>query len=245
MKKLVLFALCASLFIACTSDDSGFSTEGSRLRKVVLDFSGQQSETVILHYNGNKQVKQVTSSSSSQYFFNGNLIVKMGFGNNFQFLEYDSQDRLTQMHYSSQGDEYVTDVTYNPDGTVDCQDKINGELKETRRLYFAEGEVVQKDVTRRNSDTNQWESSVFHFTYDDKNVPDQGVGRWIFNYLSTFGSGTYPNHHNLLTIHQEFNGEEATYGYEYIYNSQNYPIKMTQMNNSWQSTGRVSNYFYQ
>lgn len=245
MKKLLLFLICATALTACTSDDSSdVSTEGSRLKKVVLDF-GDQVETICLQYNGDKQVKQITGSGSTSYFFSGNLITKLGSGNNFQHFEYDSQDRLLATYFSGGGDEYRTDYVYNSDGTVDCEEKTNGEVNEIRRLYFENEEVVRKDITRKNPDTGQWESSSFFFTHDDKNVPDQGVGRWIFNYLKSFGSGTYAVHHNVVTIRQEFNGQEATYGYEYTYNSLGYPITMTQMNNNWEPTGYVTNYFYE
>jgi|GEM_PF-6406184 len=244
MNRILLFFLFCLALQSCTSDDAqSLSTEGSRLRKVVLDF-GNDSESIRLEYDGNKQVRQITPQSTISYHFSGNLITKLGFGNDWQHFEYDDQNRLLRTYYEEDGNDYETLFTHHSDGTVDCEEKKNGDVIETRRLYFANGELSQKDISRLNTDTQQWESATLHFTYDDQHAPDQGVGRWIFNYLKSLGKESYSMNHNVLTVSHHSNGEEVNYGYQYVYNSQGYPITMTAVSGGTTSTW-VTHYFYE
>ncbi len=259
MKKLILFAGCAALFLnSCTSssDDAASTplTESDVLVMKIVESDAVGSPFITNYtYNG----KKLTGSTDSDgyyeiYTYVGDLITSI--------KTYDSSDTLEQaltFTYNTNGklvtyllQDYGNNTgrretyVYNSNGTVSSTILTGTPASQTTPrssavIQFSGVEVSQ--IARTNVSPSY--TSLQTYTYDVKNNPFRNViGLDKLAFIEDEAVGLF---HNILTDNYTSSlGANDTYTTTYTYNDLNFPITASEIEGTDTSTIISTQYTY-
>ncbi len=256
MKKTIAIALVTlglQLSLnSCSKDEESTPepTPALVLPKKFIFTEGSYNPTSTIAYNGNKMVEinsiytgEESGTSKSVYTYTGDLITKLAEYENGVLSDQTDytyeNNKLKSSIYARTNGQYKSKVVYiyNPDGTVtresysiDIATGVETKNNDNTILTFANGNLVkgvsiqnQVDYTYKNTTT---------YEYDNKNSFLKNV--LGFNKLIDDELLSQTNNITKKTVLQEstYQGqtqEPSTYitVYEYLYNSDGYPVKKT------------------
>ncbi len=256
MKKTIAIALVAlglQLSLnSCSKDEESTPTltPASVLPKKIIFTEGSSTTNSIITYNGNKMVEinltfigQESGTSKIVYTYTGDLITKLA--------EYDNGVLIDQTDYTYENNKLKSYVSievggqykskgvyiYNPDGTVtkesykiDIATGVETKDNENTILTFANGNLVKKVNIQNQVDYAYKTTRTYE--YDNKSSFFKNV--LGFNKLidDEFLSQTNNITKETKLVENTYQGqaqEPTTYitAYEYLYNSNGYPVKQT------------------
>ena len=247
MKKLILTILASSFLLSCSSDssndDSNNPSSNGLLVKTATDIGG----TSTINYNGNKIVNSSSSDgSSSNFTYNGDFIIaentsiNNGISGLYNYTSIMSYSNNLLSSYAQNGgstnysDTYNKTYTYNPDGSI--TENINsihtnnssGNTTSTVKKYirfYSQGNCVKAEgYIPVNGVMTLTETRTY--TYDTNNFPFKNI-TGFYAYYHPIGFAN--NNNKISETHKNAAGlvtkiTQTTYQY----NSQNYPISMTE-----------------
>jgi hypothetical protein len=228
MRKLIyLFSIVFFILQACSSGDSSESINNSN-EAVLLKRSLDEGINEYIYQNGNKLSKIVYGMGGYDKFtYSGNLITKVEWVNDKGVVDaittysYNSNNKLIEMReYSSQSLEHVSQYAYNSDGTVTINSRSRGSSNGVDQWY----ENIDKNYFDKAGNLikmeNEYETTLFY--YDNKNWPLKNVaGIYVL----------YQSNNNIIreTRTSTYGSSNTTWTYDY--NSMNYPISGTRIEN--------------
>jgi hypothetical protein len=256
MKKIIyLLSFTFLILQSCSSSDGDNNSSDSNftlLRKsITTDPDGVYTSTYT--YNGNK-----ISSVNTTYDYNNN---NNTFSNTYitysgdlisEMKTYDSNDVLvgkSTYNYNSNNQPYSkvdvsypsnfgrkTIITYNSNGTI-TGSIYEGDIDNQNNLYtnytltISNGQIISSFVGNYNP------SSVYYYTYDNKNCPGKNLNLTASEKLlcyNVYGGGSL--------YHNKIREEVGNYvsNREYTYNSYDYPT----LESSVENPDITAQYFY-
>lgn len=229
MKKTFFLLIVTFLILqSCSSSDNDGSVNNSYEGVLLKRFLGNDGISDFIYENGNKLSKIVYSSQGyDKLTYSGNLITKVedvdaqGVINVITTYSYNSNNKLLETReYSAQSLESVSQYTYNSDGTVTINSMTRGSSNGVdqwnnhvdKNYYDTAGNVIKSE--------NEYETTLIF--YDNKNWPLKNV-EGIY--------ALYQSKNNIIreTRTSTFGSSETTW--TYTYNSLNYPISATKIEN--------------
>ena len=226
-----IFFLLSVLFLilqSCSSSDNAGSVNNSYQGVLLKRSLGNDGISDFIYENGNKLSKIVHGSQGYDKFtYSGNLITKIeyadvnGVVSVTTTFSYNSDNKpIESRDYSIESLESISQYTYNSDGTVTINGMSRGSSNgveqwsnSVNKIYFdTAGNVIK--IENENGTT-----LIF---YDNKNWPLKNIEGIYALYQSK-------NNKIRETRTSTFGSSETTW--TYTYNSLNYPISATKIEN--------------
>lgn len=249
MKKILyLFSVSLLLFTSCSSNDDDSSDTTTYILPKVVKYSYPNpdgNQTVIFVYNGNKIVSMDNTNTRIEYTYDGNVISKesvynyvLGHGliENYEITYTYADNKLATAtidgFWGHGGYKSKKVYTYNSDGTVtedwyaiDLTTGAEKLLSEWQQIItLVNGNVVKSVHSNGSSVTTTKE-----YVYDSKNNPFKNI--LGFNLLLGAGNSVsffgWNSMNNVTRFTSASLGSPYVSNIDYIYNSDNYPIKAT------------------
>lgn len=228
MKKLIyLLSISFLLLQSCSSSDSPSGADNS-YEGVLLKRSLGDDVNEYIYENGNKLSKIVYGLDGFDKFtYSGNLITKIesvddkGLIGVITTFSYNSNNKLIETReYTAQSLESVSQFTYNSDGTVTINSRSRGSsngvdqwYENINKYYFDKaGNLIKME--------NEYVTTLIY--YDNKNWPLKNVAGIHALYQS--------NNNRIRELRTSTYGSSNTI-WTYDYNSMNYPISGTRLEN--------------
>lgn len=254
------FVALALVGVSCSKSDdnnggsgsgSGFNsgnfTVGKHFpRKIIDTNAGHRSETIYeisngkvvkkdnltYEYDGNllKSIKYDDGSIRQEFSYSNNRLIKLYHRNEGTFeYTYDNQGRLSKKVRTLRGEKTTTEYEYIGDNTI----QTTYEGRSTTTYTFANGNLIkeiggsQGTVVYEYDNKNNWQynNNLMATVFSALEEP--------FDYIAS------KNNVTKMTI----NGR-TTIIFQYEYNSEDYPTKVTELNLNDRTIERVTEYQY-
>lgn len=235
MKKLILTILASSFLLSCSSDSSNDNSNNPSSTGLLVKTRTIGTDVATYTYNGNKVVGYTTNNGDyGTATYNGDFISQLAdftSNNNSNVKNYTySNNRLStknkSTNYSNPPYTENSTFTHNVDGSVTenkTRTTSTGVVSQFKyKYYYASGNLTKKE------EFNSTMTLIYTttFTYDNKNSYAKNVtGVFFLN-----GLDSSPQAHNetgFVKINNVTGFIEETEQITYTYNSQDYPISLT------------------
>lgn len=257
MKKLFCLVAFSALFLtSCgSSDDSSTNDESGVLLKKTIETYASDGSTVTTNYtySGKKMVKSTDSDGYYEnYTYTGDLLTKVEY--------YDGDDTLLQREtfsYNANGKlttylaldldsdtGHKETYVYNSNGTVSTASFSGDATTQTNPVRTG---VVHFTTTGEVSSFDSVEifmgmTSTTSYTYDTKNNPFKNVIG--FDKLIFIDSEATGLTHNVLTESYTSTSQDYVYTSTYTYNSLNFPLTDSEIEDTDASSVIATQFFY-
>ncbi|HEY6142442.1 MAG TPA: hypothetical protein VIV55_03305 [Flavobacterium sp.] len=204
------------------------STSTVLLKKTITTYPDGAKTVTNFNYDGIKLISITDDSGDGNVYFiyTGDLITKIEYK-----LPDGTLEQVDSFTYNSNGKlaSFVREITtvsegtfidskevytYNTDGSISVKEESGS--SSTGTIKFVDGEV--SEITSTNSATHK-------YVYDAKNSPFKNVLGW--DKISFYGGEADGILHNIIS-----DTSTQSYDYTYTYNSDNYPTKSVEIDNT-------------
>lgn len=237
MKKIILITVLFSGIIVYSNSNITLSTKAIKvLKKIVKEYSHgilEKEEILTYSYENNLVSKIVTTSKSGdtiekvriKYDENGKL--KLMNVEMFPTKHMIKATSITNVYYYTE--DLITSIVSNQDGNVHYEIFYYNSFKQVEKekflrdgkmegeisfKYFSNGNISKKDFSWSHSS----DSTDRYKSYDEKNNPSELI--FPSAYLKIY----FPAKNNVISSRED----AIHYTYQYEYNSNNYPVKITE-----------------
>lgn len=235
MKKLILTILASSFLLSCSSDSSNDDSNNPSGNGLLVKTRAIGSDVATYTYNGNKVVGYTTNNGGyGTATYNGDFISQLAdFSSNNKFslanYTYLNNKLSAKNKNTNYGNPPYTEnstFTHNIDGSVTenkTRTTSTGVVSQFKyKYYYTSGNLTKKE------EFNSAMTLIYTttFTYDNKNSYGKNVTGVIF----LNGLDSSPQAHNetgFVKINNVTGNIEETEQITYTYNSQDYPISLT------------------
>lgn len=244
------------LLQGCSSDSGSNNNTSTAILCKTIKFNESDATNIRNYrdeftYNGNElsEVKFYYNdvlTSKSLYFYTDDLITQIkryNSSNQLTYLEDYTYNNSGQLIQSISYDEGILDVrktyVYNQNGTINELEYYNyGQPQETLNsnstFTYTNGNLVTSNIIEYDG-TQVYNNQIITYLYDDKNSPFKNLNASTkFLFSNNIGPSNGFNHNIIGSTETNTNINPAfsnsTINYQYIYNTDNYPTKVTSSN---------------
>ncbi|MHC0442981.1 hypothetical protein [Flavobacterium sp. 3-210] len=251
MKKVLLFYLFCVFFVLLSCSNDEYKNEENMILPKTLTAKYSKSSNVDVTnfvYDGNKIITATRKFTRSEYFYDGDKIVKeikysseLGKEEKISETKFTYEnDKLIVVHTTEYGTQYKYLYNYKKDGTIVKEtyevSRVTGkEVKNAGNevLLFSNGNLVKKTSNSEADSLIYTRTCVYN--YDSSENPFKNVLGFdlLLGQISFDLEGNLSANNNLKNMEiyssDQFGNTHNEYinSFKYEYNSKGYPIKKT------------------